>query len=390
MSGLTFINAALSCSDARTVRVAGGQICALGEPPRSDDRVLDLRGDRLLPGLINAHDHLQLNNLPPLPDRDHYLHVRSWIADVDARRRTDPAFEASVAMSREERLLIGGIKNLLSGVTTVGHHDPLYPYLLSPQYPVRVVGAFGWSHSLYLDGEDSVRASCLATGIDRPWIIHAAEGVDREAEDEFDRLRVLGCVRANTLIVHGIALTAAQRSQLERAGGGLIWCPASNRRLFGRTAAVRELVAARRVALGTDSRLSGSLDLLEELHVAAAMAVLDAQTLESLVTRDSARLLRLSDRGELKVGALADLLVLPAGSSIAELTRSQVRLVMLDGRAVYGDRTYARAATPSTTWADIRVDGAPKVLDRRFAVPLAEAQVREAGVEVPRQSWRAA
>jgi hypothetical protein len=40
---------------------------------------------------------------------------------------------------REERLLIGGVKNLLSGVTTVAHHDPLYSCLQEATFPVRVV-----------------------------------------------------------------------------------------------------------------------------------------------------------------------------------------------------------------------------------------------------------
>jgi predicted amidohydrolase YtcJ len=65
-------------------------------------RVVDLRGDRLLPGLVNSHDHLQLNTLPALEtDR---------IAEVDARRRRDSAFEAQVAISRDDRLLVGGLK----------------------------------------------------------------------------------------------------------------------------------------------------------------------------------------------------------------------------------------------------------------------------------------
>ena len=83
--------------------------------------------------------------------------------DVDARRGSDPAFEAGVAVSRDERLLIGGLKNLLSGVTTVAHHDPFYPFLSNPHFPTRVISDYGWSHSLYVEGGEKVRDSHHAT-----------------------------------------------------------------------------------------------------------------------------------------------------------------------------------------------------------------------------------
>src|SRR5258708_28345543 len=154
---------------------------------------------------------------------------------------------------------------------------------------------------------EQVRNAYLRTPSDWPWIIHVAEGVDEEAAGEFDRLDALGCLGANTLIVHGIALDHAQRMRLEGAGAGLIWCPSSNARLFGRTAEVGELVRRGRVALGTDSRFSGSRDLLCELRAARETSALEAGSLESLVTGHAAELLRLADRGVLRIAARAGL-----------------------------------------------------------------------------------
>ena len=62
---LTFINARMGVG-ATTLRILGTHIVALGAAAELGDRVIDLQGDRLLPGLINAHDHLQLNSLPRL------------------------------------------------------------------------------------------------------------------------------------------------------------------------------------------------------------------------------------------------------------------------------------------------------------------------------------
>jgi cytosine/adenosine deaminase-related metal-dependent hydrolase len=388
--GVTFINADIGGSTAASLRIECSRIAALGGGAGPGDRVVDLRGDRLLPGLINAHDHLHLNTLPPLESTGHWRHAREWVAQVNLCRRTDPAFESRVAVALDERLLIGGLKNLLSGVTTVAHHDRLYPFLTGEQFPTGVLTHYGWSHSLYIDGDEQVRNAYLRTPPDWPWIIHAAEGVDEEAAGEFDRLEGLGCLGANTLIVHGIALDAAQRRRLENAAAGLIWCPSSNSRLFGRTAEVGELVRRGRVALGTDSRFSGSLDLLCELKAAREAAALEAGALESLVTRDAAALLRLADRGALKIGARADLLVLPGGMALATACRADVRLVVLGGRALYADADYAQLVAPATHWAAIRVDGKPKMLESGLVAALRAASVSEPGLEIADVRWRAA
>jgi cytosine/adenosine deaminase-related metal-dependent hydrolase len=387
---LTFVNARMSGSEFDTLRVQGCRIVSLGQPPQHGDRVVDLHGDQLLPGLINAHDHLQLNNFPRLEYRKPYRNAREWIADVNTQLHADGTFRDSIAVARDDRLLVGGIKNLLSGVTTVAHHDPHYPTLSRPDYPTRVVTNCGWSHSLGVDGEEQVRRSYLSTPLDWPWIIHAAEGVDQESADEFERLDALGCLDANTLIVHGTALDQAQRMRLDQAGAGLLWCPSSNLRLFRKTGDFGDLIARGRVALGSDSRLTGARDLLDELHVAAEIGGLGEQVLEALVTSHSARLLRLTDRGALRAGALADLLILPSRLPLSKATRADVRLVMLDGVVRYGDKDYAELAAPASSCVEIRVDGRPKMLDSKLAVLLRTAAAREEGFELQDEVWRAA
>jgi cytosine/adenosine deaminase-related metal-dependent hydrolase len=389
-AGVTFINAQFSGGVIGSLRIAGSRIAGLHEGPRAGDLTVDLQGDRVLPGLINAHDHLQLNSLKPVESGKHYRHVRDWIADVDAQRQSDSAFASSVSVPCDERLLIGGVKNLLSGVTTVAHHDRFYPFLSSADYPTRVIEAYGWSHSLYIDGGAKARNSYQRTPITWPWIIHAAEGLDEEAASEFERLDALGCLGANTLIVHGIALDHAQRMRLDCAGGGLIWCPSSNLRLFGKTAEVAELIGHGRVALGTDSRLSGARDLLGELRIAREVCGLDETGLEGLVTSRSARLLKLTDCGVLKVGARADLLILPARTRLSRVTRADVCLVLLEGIVRYGDKHYAQSVAPASHWAEVRVDGRPKILDSRLAALLSKARASEEGLELPNVTWRAA
>lgn len=388
--GLCLINASLPGGHLGSLRMMGSRIDALNVHPRSEDLIIDLEGDRVLPGLINAHDHLHLNSLPCLGHGKRYGHVRQWIADINTRRERDTEFEARVGVSRRTRLLVGSIKNLLSGVTTVAHHDPLYPDLLTPDFPVDVVAHYGWSHSLYIDGPEAVQNAYRATPNDRPWIIHAAEGVDAEAVLEFDRLEALGCIGENTLLVHGVALDLARLRRLEAAGAGLLWCPASNLRLFGRTAEIRHLLRCGRVALGTDSRLSGSRDLLEELRLASDIAGLDESSLESLVTSNSARLLCLPDRGSIRAGYRADILVLPREVALSRATRASVRLVIRGGAVCLADPPYADALRSLAGWVDVDVDGSVKRLDAHIARLLHDAGADENGLTIAHSSSQAA
>lgn len=373
-----------------SLRVVGARIDSVGCAASAGDRVIDLHGDRMLPGLINAHDHLQLNTLPPLDGERRYSHAKEWIHDVDHRRWSDPTFQALVARPRDARLLMGGVKNLLSGVTTVAHHDPMYPFLHQTGFPVRVVSEFGWSHSLYLDGRDAVCKSFAQTAPEHPWIIHAAEGTTAAARLELDELEQLGCLRNNTVIVHGVALDGPRMQRMQQAGAGLVWCPSSNLRLFGRTVEINDPALLHRIALGTDSRLSGSRDLLCELGIAADLLDAPETMLESIVTDRSAALLRLRDRGALQVGLLADLLVLPAETPLTSASRADVRLVVIGGVPRYADSAYAKLLEGAVCWTPVEVDGRRKYLDRGLAESVLGTGLIEPGVTIHAHQWRAA
>jgi len=336
----------VSLSDGRLTSSANG-------------RRVDLGGARLLPGLINAHDHLHLNGtLSRLRFRDGYRNVIEWIADIGPRLSTDPALVAHRAQPRARRLLAGGLKNLLSGVTTVLHHDPRDPVLDAPDFPVDVPAPAGWSHSLSLDGEAAVRASREAASTGRPWIIHAAEGVDSAAALEFDRLAALGCIAPGTLLVHGLGLDAAQQRRMVEAGAGLVWCPCSNIHLFGRTLDPAWLFERGRLVLGSDSRISGGRDLLDELALVRELTGWPDARLEAWVTEGAAHLLGLHDRGRLAPGLRADLVALPPGLPLSRATRADLRLVVVAGRPLYADADLGDALG----LVPVHVDGRAKAI----------------------------
>jgi cytosine/adenosine deaminase-related metal-dependent hydrolase len=389
MPGICFINAALE-EGVGTLRVRGSRIAAVNGLPARGDRIVDLQGDRLLPGLINAHDHLQLNNFAPTRYRTAHRNVSEWIDDVTAHRRDDAMLGAAMALGFEDRLYAGGLKNLLSGVTSVAHHDAWHATFDDASFPVRVLRGLHWTHSLGVSGEREAVATHRSTPAGAVWIIHAGEGIDDEAANEFARLEATACIDARSLLVHALGFTPEQRARLAALGGAAVWCPASNQFLFGRTLDPRPLLDAGRLALGTDSRLSGARDLLEELRAAARAAPLSERELEWLVTRHNARLLRLTDRGSLVPGMLADLVVFPAAARLADTTRDAVRLVMLGGRMRYGDVELEAALEPRADCVPVRIDGREKRLDRQLATRLARGAWREPGLTLPDSVWRAA
>jgi len=197
-------------------------------------------------------------------------------------------------------------------------------------------------------------------------------------------------VTANVRFIHGVAFTGAECERLAQAHAGLIWCPASNLYLFGRTADVRLLAARGCVALGSDSRLSGSRDLLDELHEAHATDMVPAEQVESLVTHASARLLRLTDRGALREGMLADLIILPREMPLWEARRADLRCVMLGGKLLCGEAPIAAQLLHPEHCAQIVVDGRDKVLRREVADQLQRHAADECGVRWAHETGRAA
>src|SRR5580700_9562860 len=77
---------------------------------------IDASGLLLLPGLVNAHDHLEFNLFPQLGTRA-YNNATEWAADI--HRPNDSPVKEHIAIPMPVRLMWGGIRNLLSGVTTV-------------------------------------------------------------------------------------------------------------------------------------------------------------------------------------------------------------------------------------------------------------------------------
>jgi cytosine/adenosine deaminase-related metal-dependent hydrolase/ubiquinone/menaquinone biosynthesis C-methylase UbiE len=299
----------------------------------SDENSLDLRGYMVLPGLINAHDHLEFALFPRL-GRGGYANFREWADDIHQSHAT--VIDLHRRVPRDVRLWWGGIRNLLCGVTSVCHHNPYEPMVFRGDFAVRVLEDFGWAHSPALDADFAAKKAATPAG--SPFFIHLAEGVDEACAEEMFELHRAGALDARTTIIHGIGLDAAGRELLCSTGAGLIWCPTSNIFLFGKTFSSRDICDFPRVAIGSDSPLTAQGDLLDELRFAHSELNMLPGQLYACATQRPAHLLRLADgQGTIRVRGIADLIaVRDVGKSpadiLAEMSFRDVELVLLAGR----------------------------------------------------------
>ncbi|HXX14650.1 MAG TPA: methyltransferase domain-containing protein [Candidatus Eremiobacteraceae bacterium] len=293
---------------------------------------IDLQGYLLLPGLVNAHDHLEFALFPRL-GRGNYNNFLEWADDIHRAHADEIARHRQVP--KHVRLCWGGIRNLLCGVTTVCHHNPYDPRVFSNAFPVRVLHNFGWAHSLALD--PAAASKKQRTPVGRPFLIHLGEGLDQQSSLEIFDLQKAGALDEHTVIIHGLSLGARGGALLRAANGGLIWCPSSNLFLFGKSMSSDAIRQFPKVALGSDSSLTADGDLLDEMRCAHQLLRTPPSELYGYVTRQPARLLALRDgQGVFRLGGVADLIAvrdrgLTPADTLAGLSYRDIELVLLGG-----------------------------------------------------------
>lgn len=328
---LRFTNVAISSHSVSRAEVGirNGTFAYVRTIPAAVPAAIDLSGYLLLPGLINAHDHLEFSLFPRL-GHGPYANVRDWARDI--YRPDESPVREHRNVPKNVRLWWGGLKNLLCGVTTVSHHNPYSSVFTTPDFPVRVVARYGWAHSFA--EEPDVRGKFRETPKGAPFLIHLGEGIDGDARAEFERLVAANALDANTVIVHGVGLTETDHQHLQKCGGALVWCPSSNLFLLGRTVSSDVLARSARVALGSDSAISGAGDLLDEIRVAFSCGV-PPERIYDLVTSCGANILH-DGAGTISAGRSADLIAvrdrgLSPAETLCRSTHGDVELVLVDG-----------------------------------------------------------
>jgi hypothetical protein len=275
---------------------------------------------------------------------------------------------------------LGAYRNMIAGATTVADHFfRMDDETLYTQHPIDVLFRYGrtwtprkptgWGDDIPTEYERAVRTS-------QPYIIHLAEGVDQKTAQEMDVLIQSDAVGRNTVVVHGIALRPQDMQRMAQANASVCWCPASNLYLYDQTADIPALLETGvNVALGTDSTMTGGLNLLDEVRT--GRRVLRTQTgedpsprwlVQSMTTNAAYALMLDQQRGHIAPGFAADLLVLPDGgpdpyTALIETEPADIALMLRGGVPIYGDECYVslfEQFTPS--FAPVLVSGKPKLV----------------------------
>lgn len=386
------------------VAVRGGRILRVlpsAEARRcvESDRVLELTGHVLIPGLVNAHTHAAMSLMRGLADD---LPLMTWLHDYiwpAEKRWVDPGFVGDGTRLALLEMLRGGItcfndmyfypevtaqaaadagiravlgmivldfptsyaQDAQSCITKgLALHDRYRGHPL-----IRVAFA---PHSPYAVADGPLeRVRTLADELEVPIHIHLHETRDEviaslrdHGERPLARLDRLGLVGPGLVAVHMTQLEDAEIERLAAAGAHVVHCPESNLKLAsGFCPAARLLAAGVNLALGTDGGASNNdLDLLGEMRSAAllgkavagsASALPAAQALR-MATLHGARALGLeSEIGSIEPGKSADLVALdlrdahtqplyhPASQLVYSAGRHQVRQVWIQGRQVIRD-----------------------------------------------------
>lgn len=370
------------------VATEGERIAGIGdsthEPP-AVAQVTDLGRSVILPGLVNAHTHLELSwmqgRLPPSSS------MPSWAAQLLALRAgvdeepAGPMVEALRAVRAAGTSVVGDITNTLgsyeplagSGLSAALFHE-LFGFnaddpdrvvqnareRLARLVPNRWLRTGVVPHAPYSVSPDLLKAIAAVSG-GGPMSVHLAESAEEVQflrdgtgawREMLGRLGVwnerweppgcgpveylerLGLVSNLLIAVHCVQATGADLRRLGAAGATVVTCPRSNRWTGAGTPPVESFYAAGvRVAIGTDSLASvDDLSVFSELAELRrlAPAIPAARLLES-ATRHGADALGFGrDFGTLDPGKRADLIAVRVPPAVDDVEEYLVGGVEVD------------------------------------------------------------
>jgi 5-methylthioadenosine/S-adenosylhomocysteine deaminase len=351
--------------------------------------VVDTGDAFVIPGLIDLHNHLGYNALPlwveptqkkpflhhnDWPNKPSYKPCISWPAWILAK--ADP--EAMLAYV-QVRALVGG--------TTSIQGWPAFNR--PPQMVLRDIDdeeAGTTNRNLVYTSvitETPLQLAHTAQLMSRGagFIYHCSEGQPGSVvAREFTDVANAGCLEKKLVAIHcnAVADSDWQRWSASDAGA-VVWSPFSNLWLYGSTT---NIPAAQKrgvsICLGSDWGPSGTKHVLGEVKVAKLVSQkqnfgLTDQDLVAMVTSNAGDVLaRCWSRqiGRLVQGSFGDITVLkPRGngdiwSQVVNATEREVMLVVVGGKARYGDASAMTAAStgPATT---LSVSGR----QRKLAIP---------------------
>ncbi|MBL7709625.1 MAG: amidohydrolase family protein, partial [Chitinophagaceae bacterium] len=280
---------------------------------------LELNGVMVLPGFINSHDHLDFNLFPQLCNRL-YANYTEWGRDI--HRVNADVIGAVQKVPLNLRIQWGLYKNLLNGFTTVVNHGECL------RTGDELVNVFQDCYSLHSPAFEKNWILKLNHPLRnrKPFVMHIGEGTDEAAGSEINTVIRSNFFTRRIIAVHGVAMD----KELAASFAAIVWCPASNFFLLGKTASVDLLKQDTKIIFGTDSTLTSSWYAGEHFKTAMGTGMVDEEELLSMLTVMPAHVWGLEDRGSVEEGMRADLLIMEDGNKFFS-ERPAGMLIVING-----------------------------------------------------------
>ena len=338
--------------------------------------VVDVGTAWVLPGLIDLHNHVAYNALPLWAEPSQstpFRHHNSW-TDAPTYRSAIGWPSWVLAKADPEALLAYVQTRALVGGTTAIQGWPAFnrpPLTVLRSIDNEKAGSTT-RNLIYTSAltQTPLQLARMAQQMDRGagFIYHCSEGQRGSVvAQEFSDAASAGCLTHTFVGIHCNAVPDADWIRWPSAApGAIVWSPFSNVWLYGSTTNIPQARARGvSICLGSDWGPSGTKHVLAELKVARIVAdaqqfALSDRELVSMVTSTAGDVLaRCWSRqaGRLVPGAFGDVVVLRSTAStsvwsqILRATERDVMLVVVGGRARYGDAaimTDAGALTSET------------------------------------------
>ena len=306
------------------------QIQAKKDHSRENDNYIQFTGAVAFPGLINSHDHLEFNLFPLLANKV-YKNYTEWARDIQESKQEE--ISAILRIPEDVRIEWGCYKNLLNGFTTVVNHGKKIGIGNSP---VHVYQSCTSLHSTAFERNWRIKLN-NPFNTSRIVAMHIGEGNDDMAGKEIGKVARWNFLRKKIVAVHGIAMNKKQARRFE----GLTWCPDSNEKLIGATAAIKDIGSKTRVVFGTDSTLSSGWNAWEHFRLGLKQSGITEQNLLDMLTIVPAKLWGLKDRGSLKENTEANLVIAEQKAGFFENNPENILMVIQKGKIRLYDESLA-------------------------------------------------
>lgn len=389
------------------VLVEENKIVYVGENPPEfiADKKINVKGNLLMSGFVNAHAHTPSTILRGFADD---LPLHDWLEKIiplEVELTEDDIYWAT---------MLGILEYAQAGITCVeenyAHYKPLVSAYKNAGFRARIAFGFPNVNQQKVESLDEQFSHISKNGFKGVCYAHSIYGTHQKAFDELinyakqkklpvsthlsetlkevgdctvkhnktpvEYLEYLGFLDRQCTVYHCVHADKDDLKILADYNVNVVSCPSSNLKLGSGIAPVFAMQnAGLNIALGTDGAYSNnSFDMFKEMFLASTLnkatlynaEILKAEEVVNMATKNGAKALGFENLGEIKTGYLADLILLnlnqphhfPHHNLISNLVysakSSDVYLTMINGKIIYENGRFNIGETPQNIYSHIK------------------------------------